>query len=112
MEKLRKATVCGRCTRDGRQHTLTKGPWNRTRWTEMAACDIFGRQGDFMPTNAKIPLVAPAVDSHTMALIRLAVGEDLGREGHAAVTGGRKFPAGDKTVELAIPAELRGTARI
>ena len=64
-----------------------------------------------MQTDARVPLIAPRVDSHTLALIHMAVGEDLGWEGHAVVTGGRKLPAGDKTVELAIAAGLRAQAK-
>ena len=53
-------------------------------------------------------LTAPEIDQQTMALIRMAVGEDLGWNGF----GKGKLPAGDRTVELAIPSELQGVANI
>ncbi len=50
-------------------------------------------------------LSAPPLDPHTMALIRMAVREDMGHGTYGTVQG-------DKTVELAIPQELSGTAHI
>jgi nicotinate-nucleotide pyrophosphorylase (carboxylating) len=50
-------------------------------------------------------IVPPPLDPHTMALIRMAVREDLGHASYGTVQG-------DKTVELAIPQELRGTGVI
>src|SRR5437763_640913 len=63
-----------------------------------------------MPTPALVP---PPLDAHVLSLIRMAVGEDLGREGHAVTqAGGGGLPAGDITAELAIPADATGRARI
>lgn len=50
-------------------------------------------------------MTPPPLDPHTMALIRMAVREDLGHASYGTVQG-------DRTVELAIPAELSGTGRI
>ena len=52
-------------------------------------------------------IVAPQIDAHVMALIRMAVDEDLGR----ARAGGGGV-GGDNTVELAIPAEVSGAAKV
>ena len=43
-------------------------------------------------------LIPPLIDAHILALIRMAVQEDLG--------------SGDRTVELAIPQDMRSTATI
>jgi nicotinate-nucleotide pyrophosphorylase (carboxylating) len=51
------------------------------------------------------PLTPPTLDPHTMALIRMAVREDMGHATYGTVQG-------DKTVDLAIPQELRGTAHL
>ena len=58
-----------------------------------------------MDLTAQPSLVPPAIDPHTMALIRMAVREDLGHASYGTVQG-------DRTVELSIPAELTGEARI
>lgn len=50
-------------------------------------------------------IVPPEIDPHTMALVRMAVREDMGHASYGTVQG-------DKTVELSIPAELSGRARI
>jgi nicotinate-nucleotide pyrophosphorylase (carboxylating) len=54
---------------------------------------------------ALLPPLPPPIDPPIMALIRMAVREDLGHP-----TWGT--PPGDKTVELAIPEELRGSGTI
>jgi nicotinate-nucleotide pyrophosphorylase (carboxylating) len=54
-----------------------------------------------MPPN----LQPPPIDPHTMALIRMAVREDLGHASYGTVQG-------DKTAQLAIPAELTSTGTI
>ena len=53
-------------------------------------------------------LLPPTIDSHTLSLIRLAVREDLGPVDQGPHAG----TAGDRTVELAIPADLRGSGAI
>ncbi len=51
------------------------------------------------------PLIPPPLDPHHMALIRMAVREDMGHGTYGTLQG-------DRTVELAIPQELRGVATI
>ena len=50
-------------------------------------------------------MIPPPLDPHTMALIRMAVREDMGHASYGTVQG-------DRTVDLAIPPELRGTGVI
>ena len=53
----------------------------------------------------ELKLSPPPLDPHTIALIRMAVREDMGHGTYGTVPG-------DKTVELAIPPELTGEGRI
>ena len=53
-------------------------------------------------------LIPPPIDAHTLSLIRMAVREDVGPPDHGPHAG----RTGDRTVELAIPADLRGTGTI